>query len=730
MFLWYRFSPILTYLRTSADNERGAQHTQHFLSDLMTANKRRLPASLLYTSAARETVLAIDVAAALLTPATSSLSAHYPGIRISGSSDDQAEQGSDAVAYLRVVPDCRSLRVATEFEDLLQRTHTDPVSGILTAVEDRRDGLHASIRFSLEPCSPRRRRRARRVAARAAGVLGKWLPSLIDAVAMLANGSLLERIVGLPLALFAAGEVPADTLRKTDDHLFRVTIELRVSGPPAKRHLAEKRLLSLAGAFAPFASPGTVDFLIAKRPVRSLLSAAELAALWHPPVALARTESMKSTPLPHLPAPIGMKDASKEEGSLPIGITAIGTEQRFGVAPEDRLHQLVIGKTGMGKSTLLNVQIDADIAEGRGVGLIDPHGDLVADVMRTIPTNRTNDVIVIDPTSETCPTVNTLACHDVTRRQLVVENNLAAISKVFKIDVDNAPRLFHILRFTLMALVGTKYASYLYIEPMLVDKQFRKKVVDQVEDPVVRSFWVDQVGKWTERYEQEAMPAILNKTGTFIADPRVRHLFGDPKGGLDLRHAMDSGKIILVNLSQGTLGQGSATFVGSMLMAAFQNAVMSRADIEREDRRPFYLYADEYATFVNESFADTLAQARKYQLYLTAAQQNITQIENKDKIVMDAMFSNLWTLITFQVAQEDAERLAAELAGHAKPEDLLTLPKYHAIVRTAIDGIPTRPFVVKTLPPPKITRRHAKIATIMRVLERRHRRHHTAARTV
>jgi hypothetical protein len=542
---------------------------------------------------------------------------------------------------------------------------------------------------------------------------------LVDEYATRANGTLLERLAALPFSLFSKAEPPRDVLRKLEDHLFLVTLELTVHAPIDKPELARKRLASLAAAFAPFTAPGSVMLRTTKKPVRSLLSAAELAALWHPPIGLSQTAKMQPTALPHLPSPVELPDGSKEEGSLPLGQTAVGTAKLAAVRDGDRLHELVIGKSGMGKSTFMNVQIKADIEQGRGVGVIDPHGDLVDDVLGTIPTRRTNDVIVIDPTSSYCPTINPLACSDVSQRALVVENNLAAISKVFGINETTAPRLLHILRITLLAIVGTPHATYLSIQPMLTDKKFRKQVVDKIDDPVLKSFWVDDIGNWSERYEQEAMPAIINKIGQFITHPRLRHLFGDPVGDLDLRSLMDSSKIVLVSLSQGTLGESAARFAGSMLMTGFQNAAMTRADSERHQRQPFYLYADEYATFVNESFAETLAQARKYGLYLTAAQQNISQIEQQDAAVMDAMFGNLWTLVAFQVANKDAERLAAELAGDTKSTDLITLPKYHAIVRTAVAGVPTRPFVVKTLPPPVAKRMHARRETIQKLLERR-----------
>ena len=701
---------------------------------------RRTPISLLYTTVAGETVLALDVAPSLLTPVTRALTAHYPGVGVTGVNQPEEEQAVSLHSYLRLVPDIQSLRTTADFEDALQRILTEPASGILSAVADRHDGLKASVRFELKPVSIRRRRRAKRVATIAAGPLAGWFPALTDSLAMRANGPLFERLSVFPFWFFPKGE--EYTNKKLDDHLYRTAIVLTVTAPKDQEKLARKRLATLQAAFAPFVSPGTVALRATKRKTSFLLSGAELATLWHPPVTTTKTPDMREAALPYLPAPVELQGKPKTQtqlfsgknsqnkqsalsrtvknGSgekkhkLPLGLAAHGNKRALGIFAEDRLHQLVIGKSGMGKSTLLHTQIAHDVMN-QGVGLVDPHGDLVDDVLQTIPKHRTNDIVILDPTNPSSPTINPLACSAPSQRALVAENNLAALSKVFGFDEQTAPRLLYILRFTLLALVGTEEGSYLSIRPMLTDKRFRKRIVEKVEDAEVRAFWIDEVGNWSERYEQEAMPAILNKTGQFTAHPELRRMFGDPQGTVDLRQLMDNGKIVLIKLSQGKMGEPAARFAGSVLMAGFQNAAMTRADQDKAERKPFYLYADEYASFVNSSFADTLAQARKYGLYLTAAQQIVSQVEES---IMDAMFGNLATLVSFQVAQKDAEQLAAELACEAS--DLMRLPKYHAIVRTAVSGVPTRPFVVKTLPPPVAKPCHANPRTIQRVLVRRY----------
>jgi hypothetical protein len=213
------------------------------------------------------------------------------------------------------------------------------------------------------------------------------------------------------------------------------------------------------------------------------------------------------------------------------------------------------------------------------------------------------------------------------------------------------------------------------------------------------------------------MPAILNKLGQFTANPITRAILSDPKGTLDLRRVMDREQILLVSLSQGLIGEDAATLLGSLMVAGIQQAAMSRAELDKEQRNPFNLYVDEYPVYVNESFAAILSQARKYGLRLTGAQQYLDQV---DPALMAAMFGNVSTLVSFQLAFDDAEVIANQLGEPLNPADLVNLPKYHAITRLAIDGVPSRPFTIRTLPPPKRTRQMADADVIRKVSRRRY----------
>jgi hypothetical protein len=359
-----------------------------------------------------------------------------------------------------------------------------------------------------------------------------------------------------------------------------------------------------------------------------------------------------------------------------------------------------------------------DAFSGAGIGVIDPHSDLIEDIVSTLPRSRTNDVVLADVADRKCPvTFNPLACSDPQQRPLIASSVLSALKKVFGFDETNAPRLINTLRYTLLALLEQENTTLLDVRRVLVDKNYRKQVAGNLADEEVRSFWQDEVASWTDRYEKETMPAILNKLGQFTANPITRAILSDPKGTLDLRHVMDRGQILLVSLSQGLIGEDAATLLGSLMVAGIQQAAMSRAELEKDQRAIFNLYVDEYPVYVNESFAAILSQARKYGLRLTGAQQYLDQV---DPGLMAAMFGNVSTLVSFQLSFNDAEVMANQLGEPLNPADLISLPKYHAVTRLAIDGVPSRPFILRTSPPPQRNRQMADANVIRKVSRRRY----------
>jgi hypothetical protein len=372
---------------------------------------------------------------------------------------------------------------------------------------------------------------------------------------------------------------------------------------------------------------------------------------------------------------------------------------RFGIKESDRLrHTYVIGKTGVGKSTALENMAIQDIQNGNGLAVIDPHGSMAEKLLDYVPESRIKDVLYFAPFDLEHPvSFNVLEDIGADKRHLVVNGLMSTFEKIW-VDAWSA-RMAYILNNTLLALLEYPGATLLGVNRMLADKEYRKKVVDNIKDPSVRSFWVEEFAKYTDKYAAEATPAIQNKVGQFTSNPLVRNLIGQSKSSFDIRDFMDNKKILLINLSKGLVGEGNANLIGSMLITKIYLAAMSRADKNKAElaKLPcFYLYVDEFQSFANKSFADILSEARKYKLSLNIAHQYIEQMEEE---VRDAVFGNVGTMITFRVGAFDAEVLEKEFAPTFSAEDLVNLGKYQIYLKLMIDDVSSKPFSAMTMPP-------------------------------
>ena len=371
----------------------------------------------------------------------------------------------------------------------------------------------------------------------------------------------------------------------------------------------------------------------------------------------------------------------------------------FGIKSKDRLkHVYVIGKTGMGKSNLLENMAIQDIQSGEGMVFIDPHGSTAEKLLEYVPKERIEDVIYFAPFDIEHPiSFNVMEDVGEDKRHLVVSGLMSTFEKIW-VDAWSA-RMAYILQNTLGALLEYPDSTLLGINKMLSDKSYRNKVVDNVKDPSVRSFWVDEFAKYTDRYAAEATPAIQNKIGQFMNNAMVRNIIGQPESSFDFRKAMDEQKVIIVNLSKGLVGESNAKLLGGMIITKIYLAAMSRADANGEDLNKlpnFYLYVDEFQSFANKSFADILSEARKYKLNLTIAHQYIEQMEEE---VRDAVFGNVGTMIVFRVGAYDAEVLEKEFAPTFTAEDLVNLGSYQIYLKLMIDGVSSQPFSGTSLPP-------------------------------
>jgi hypothetical protein len=372
-------------------------------------------------------------------------------------------------------------------------------------------------------------------------------------------------------------------------------------------------------------------------------------------------------------------------------------EKKFGIKlPDRRQHAYVIGKSGTGKSTLLLNMIVADIQAGRGVCVIDPHGELAEDVLKSIPEDRADDVIYFNPADLDYPIAfNPLERVNFGLRHLIASGIMSVFKKVWP-DAWSA-RMEYILNNTLLALLEYPTSTLLGIMKMYSDKEYRRRIVDNLQDPVVKSFWVDEFAKYTQKLETEALSAIQNKVGQFISNPLIRNILGQAHSTFDMRRVMDEQKILIINLSKGRIGEDNSALLGTMIITKLQLAAMSRVDIPMEERKDFFLYVDEFQNFATESFANILSEARKYRLSLIVAHQYIAQLDDK---VKTAIFGNVGTMVVFRVGADDAQFLEKEFFSEFVANDFVNLPNTHIYIRLMIDGMSSKPFSAKTLPPP------------------------------
>ncbi len=370
--------------------------------------------------------------------------------------------------------------------------------------------------------------------------------------------------------------------------------------------------------------------------------------------------------------------------------------RKFGIKTDDRRrHVYLIGKTGVGKSTVLENMIYQDIQAGRGVAVVDPHGDLAERAIDFVPGPRINETIYFNPADIEYPIAfNVLERVEASHRHLVASGLVGVFKKIW---ADSwGPRLEYVLRNAILALLEYPGSTLLGIMRILVDKEFRKKVVGRLTDPVVKSFWVDEYPRYPETFKSEAIAPIQNKVGQFLSTSLIRNIVGQVKSKIDLREVMDKGQILIMNLSKGRIGEDASALLGAMMITKIQLASMSRIDILEDQRRDFYLYVDEFQNFATESFANILSEARKYHLNLIIAHQYIAQLDEK---VRASVFGNVGTIICFRVGAEDAEMLAKEFAPQFNETDLVNLDKYDIYVKLMIDGITSDPFSATTLPP-------------------------------
>lgn len=433
-----------------------------------------------------------------------------------------------------------------------------------------------------------------------------------------------------------------------------------------------------------------------------LWSSSEIATIFHLPyqgsiVANVVESTTKRAPAPDILPFQGLVDPRQVSF---FGATNYRNEKRvFGIKRIDRRrHLYIVGKTGSGKSKLLELLLISDILSGAGCGLLDPHGDLAEEILKFVPRERIKDVIYINPADRDYPIgFNPLEpVEDYQTRQHLSTFFIAIFKKLFAASWNQ--RMEHLIRYITLALLDTPDSNVLGIPRMLSDTNFRQRVIMQIKDPVVKGFWTNEFSASAEQYSKEAVVPIMNKVGQFIANPIVRNMIGQMKNSLDFAKFMDEGKIVLMNISKGKLGDENVALLGAMFITKIQQAALERARIPEEERHDFYFYVDEFQNFATEAFSSILSEARKYHLDLTIAHQYIAQLPEDVKATA---FGNVGSLIAFAVGGDDAAYLTKEFAPIFSAQDLISLNNREMYIKMSVDGKLTTPFSAQTLDVPK-----------------------------
>jgi energy-coupling factor transporter ATP-binding protein EcfA2 len=441
-----------------------------------------------------------------------------------------------------------------------------------------------------------------------------------------------------------------------------------------------------------------------------VLNLEELASLWHlPDMTMGHIKNVDwgKTLLSEAPENLPVAEMYPDE-TLRRTVNFFGKtdwrnhEAVFGIGQDDRRkHVYIIGKTGAGKSTLIANMAINDIRNGNGVALVDPHGDLSEMILNYIPKRRVNDVVYLDPTlaDDRSFSLNLFDDEGAAHTDVVASGIISVFYKLYQYSW--GPRLEYILRNTILTLLYTKNATFADIITLLTQADYRRQVVAKLQevDPVIAAFWRDEFEKMNDKLRMEAISPILNKVGQFLSAQRIRHIVGSPQSTFSLEEIMDQGKILILNLSQGKLGEDTTALLGAIFITKMQLTAMRRVNLPEDKRRDFYLYVDEFQNFATQSFIKILSESRKYRLNLIMANQYIEQV---DEDIQKAVFGNVGTLVNFVVGARDATLLAKEFGNKFTEEELVSLGKYEILLKMSINGLTSDPFFAVTLPLPKV----------------------------
>jgi hypothetical protein len=702
---------VILEVRTARTGEETPEAMVQFLSSLINLRKRifyfyrpGIPISLEIAVVDQRIRFYITAPAPYKAFIESQLAAQYPKVLISKAKDYLPDVFGNSqtlsVGQLKLLHNfIYPIRIYSDFKDV------DPMSSICSVLSKAQSEDTAAIQFLLLPVDNSWQRSGRR---------------FIDTKKTDASGSAIPN----PYTQVVT--------QKIGFNGFKIAIRIAVNGPSLER--SKQYLSEIAHSFASFNNPGGNGLLLRRpilwqrerllktmlgrsryfMPMQQILNVQEVATMYHfPTMALANIPNISwhkvilSDPPEMLPVAEGLSDEEKSDINFFASTQFKNKPTTFGIKLKDRRrHVYVIGKTGAGKSTLIANMAISDMRNRRGFCIIDPHGDLCETVLDYVPSYRINDIVYLDPGDhERAFSLNPLQVQDDVQKELVVSGIVAIFQKLFAFSW--GPRLEYILRNTLLSIIEMPNATLLMVPELLTNQKFRNKVVANLKEPVLKNYWVNEFDKMPDRLRNEAMSPILNKVGQFVQSRVIRNIIKSHQSTIDLGRIMNEGKILLLNLSQGRLGEDNAALLGAMIITKIQLAAMARVSIPEAERKDFYLYVDEFQNFATSSFIKILSEARKYHLNLILANQYIAQVPED---VRSAIFGNAGTMLSFLIGATDATYMAKEFGERFKEEDLLALGNYQAITKLCVDNITQAPFLAQTLPLPRsITQNRQKV---------------------
>ncbi len=650
--------------------------------------------------------------------------AQYPTVQIHEAEEDYTKRElKHGVVYTsELVPtDNEMLPIKT-----FQSFEVDPLAGITATLAKLEDaGEEVWIQFIARPIADTWQKRASQYSDRIKGK-GPAFGSGSDTFTAIAS-YLLRVLEALwkPPEESAKSSAPKELSERDKTRISEIEkkstklgyqVKIRIAYLGEDQQSAKLRMQAIVGTFKQFNSTNLNGFKIANASFKReeltkyiarffidkgfILNIEELASVFHLPHTNVETPNIvwasSKTAEPPSNLPILTGDSAVDEQVSAFGLTNFrGINQQFGLWRSDRSrHVYIIGQTGAGKSGLLELFALSDVYHNQGYAIIDPHGDFAVNNLRFIPAHRMNDVVYFNPADTAYPLgFNPMEVINPAMKNNISSEIIGVLKRMF--GESWGPRLEYILRYTILALLDHPNTTMLDITRMLTDKKFRKQVLDTCTDTVVMQFWNVEFASWNDKFQAEAIAPVLNKVGAFTANPIIRNIIGQPKSTFNIRQIMDEGKILIVNLSKGLIGEDNASILGAFLVTKIQLAAMSRSDIQSiEDRRPFYLYVDEFQNFATDSFATILSEARKYGLNLTVANQYISQMQEN---VRDAVFGNVGTMISFRVSADDSPMLSKQFEPQFEPADLLQMHNRHFIINMVIKGEKAPAFSATTL---------------------------------